>query len=448
MAAEQFAHGYALIIAVDQNLMPGYALPTVARDAAALREVLVHPARCAYPAEQVRLLSGSDATRDGIYAGLSWLKERLAADRSGNATAVVYYSGHGVIDRADGDYYFLPYDVRFPVVDSLLRAADLAAEIELVRPRRLLVVLDCCHAGGMGIKGDDPLAGQGLVKAAAPTGARPVAALMQGQGRAVLSSSTAEESSYVRSDRRMSIFTYHLIEALTGHARPPDGATEVLVSDVMGYVSRRVPQSARAEYNVSQTPVYDVSGENFPVALLLGGAGVSKGQPPPHPLAALPPAGPSQVTHVANTGGINLVNSPVTAGRDVNLKTVAGNETNYVLSGDFTGAVVNVGSYFALITSSLSAAPRGDEANRATLGGLIATLKSELEQVGPDETRQAETVARKLADLMAAMTEGDDEMVPIHGRAFERAAASLTGTRPGIPTLARQITALVARQMA
>src|SRR5690606_4500093 len=100
-------------IAVDQNLMPGYALPTVARDAAALREVLVHPARCAYPAEQVRLLSGSDATRDGIYAGLSWLKERLAADRSGNATAVVYYSGHGVIDRADGDYYFLPYDVRF-----------------------------------------------------------------------------------------------------------------------------------------------------------------------------------------------------------------------------------------------------------------------------------------------------------------------------------------------
>ena len=85
-----------------------------------------------------------------------------------------------------------------------------------------------------------------MVKAAAPTGARPVAALMQGQGRAVLSSSTAEESSYVRSDRRMSIFTYHLIEALTGHARPPDGATEVLVSDVMGYVSRRVPQSAVA----------------------------------------------------------------------------------------------------------------------------------------------------------------------------------------------------------
>ena len=450
MAAEQFAHGYALIIAVDQNLMPGYALPTVARDAAALREVLVHPERCAYPAGQVRLLSGSDATRDGIHAGLSWLKERLAADRSGNATAVLYYSGHGVVNRTDGAYYFLPYDVSFPVVDSLLRASDLAAEIELVRPRRLLVMLDCCHAGGMGIKGDDPLAGQGLAKAAAPPAARPVVALMQGQGRAVLSSSTAEESSYVRSDRKMSIFTYHLIEALTGHARPPDGgdAAEVLVSDVMGYVSRRVPQSARTEYNVSQTPVYDVSGENFPVALLLGGAGVAKGQPPPDPLAALPPAGATQVTHVANSGGINLVNSPVTAGRDVNLKTVAGNETNYILSGDFTGAVVHVGSYFALITTSLSAGPRGDEATRATLGGLIATLRGELEQVGPDEAKQAETVARKLADVTAALAEGDDEMAPIHGRAFERAAAALAGARPAVPTLARQINALIARQMA
>jgi len=81
----------------------------------------------------------------------------------------------------------------------------------------------------------------------------------------------------------MSIFTYHLIEALTGHAQPQEGATEVLVSDVMGHVWRRVPESAKADWGSEQTPDYQVSG-NFPVALLLGGKGLSKGRPAPDPL--------------------------------------------------------------------------------------------------------------------------------------------------------------------
>ena len=121
----------------------------------------------------------------------------------------------------------------------------------------------------------------------------------------------------------MSIFTYHLVEALTGHAQP-EGATDVLVSDLMSYVSRRVPQSARAEYDVAQTPVYEVSGEIFPVALLLGGQGVSKGQPLPDPLTALPVvAGP-----VIDTGGGAYVGGSVQAGGDVNLggKTIGGDK--------------------------------------------------------------------------------------------------------------------------
>jgi hypothetical protein len=84
----------------------------------------------------------------------------------------------------------------------------------------------------------------------------------------------------------MSIFTYHLIEALTGHAQPQEGATEVLVSDVMGHVWRRVPQSAKADWGRKQEPDYQVSG-NFPIALLLGGKGLSKGQPAPDPLEPL-----------------------------------------------------------------------------------------------------------------------------------------------------------------
>ncbi|MDL1863232.1 caspase family protein, partial [Betaproteobacteria bacterium PRO7] len=270
-------------------------------------------------------------------------------------TAVLYYSGHGVLNQEDKSYYFLPYDLRAPIVDSLLRAEDMAAEIELVRPRRLLVILDCCHAGGMGIKGDGAFMGTGLARSAAPAEARSVVALMRGQGRAVLSSSTAAESSYVRSDRRMSIFTYHLVESLTGHAQP-EGATDVLVSDVMSYVSRQVPRSAREEYNVSQTPVYQVSGENFPVALLMGGRGISKGRPLPDPFVA-PAAGPT-----VNTGGGAYVGGNITAAGDVNLgaKSVGGDEirgSKYVMSGNFQGAVLNIESHLSNVTQAIVAAP-------------------------------------------------------------------------------------------
>ena len=93
--SDQFSHGYALLIAVDQNQVEKWALPAASLDLSALRGVLVHPQRCAYPPEQVKVVQAEQATRAGILKGLKWLREKLEADTSGNATAVVYFSGHG-----------------------------------------------------------------------------------------------------------------------------------------------------------------------------------------------------------------------------------------------------------------------------------------------------------------------------------------------------------------
>jgi len=295
-----FTHGYALLIGVDENHVSDYALPNVAKDIQALAKVLVHPQRCAYPSDNVKTLTGQEATRQSILDGLEWLQERIQADTSGNSTTIVYYTGHGWCTDSVGssEFYLIPYDIREGKIRSrALRATDFAEAVGELRPRRLLVVLDCCHAGGMGVKGL-PLPAGYVEAAITPSllmegeqatvgpeakGAKGLETLALGTGRAVLSSSSGEQSSYLRRDGEMSIFTYHLIEALTGHAQPQQGATEVLISDVMGHVWRRVPESAKTDWDREQTPGYQISG-NFPIALLLGGKGLSEGQPAPDPL--------------------------------------------------------------------------------------------------------------------------------------------------------------------
>ena len=330
-AAKGFNFGYALLIGVNKNSVPSWALPGVAKDIHALTEVLVHPQRCAYFKDNVKTITDKQATRQGILDGLDWLEERLRADTSGNATTIVYYSGHGWRDESgvSPEYYFIPYDVRSDQIRSRsLRAVDFAEQVGALKPKRLLVVLDCCHAGGMGVKGEGTLPAGYVETAITPSllmagekpavgpGAKGLAALMQGSGRAVLSSSTSEQASYMRRDGRMGIFAYHLIEALTGHAQPAEGATEVLVSDVMSHVWRRVPASARADWNADQQPDYQVSG-NFPIALLLGGQGWRKGQVAPDPLQAMAETINRSQIVTTNIGGSVSGSTVITAGGDV-----------------------------------------------------------------------------------------------------------------------------------
>lgn len=310
-----FNNGYALLIAVDQCAVTGNDLPDVVKDIKALEAVLTHPQRCGYKPANVKVISGKGSTRKGIVDGLDWLQKKLKADKSGNATAVVYYTGHGHVE--DKRYYLIPFDVNIERLNtSAVRAEDFAADISALKPKRLLVMLDCCHAAGMKAKGFGAAGTAAFKSVAVPpglfmqgdkapaikSGAKSFGKLAQGAGRAVLSSSQASELSWIRKDGAMSVFTYHVIEALTGHAQPPGGAAEALVSDVMSHVWRRVPQTVTLERNKDQHPDYVISG-NFPVSLVQGGKGLGAGETAPDPVAPLPKAGKSATVKVSRSPG-------------------------------------------------------------------------------------------------------------------------------------------------
>ncbi|MBL8425264.1 MAG: SUMF1/EgtB/PvdO family nonheme iron enzyme [Candidatus Accumulibacter phosphatis] len=363
--SHRFENAFALLIAVDQNKEASAALPAVAADARALRDVLVHPARCGYAADKLRLLTGIESTRQGVFDGLDWLADELAAIPDGDSTAIIYFSGHGYVEG--NEHYLIPYDLNLRRTrTSAIRASDFADVVARLTPRRLLVVLDCCHAAGMGVKQAAPVpaafASAAIPPALFPLEAKSLAAdrLAGGAGRAVLSSCQPGESSYVRADGRMSIFTFHLIEALTGHAQPSGGAPEVLVSDLASHLQRAVRQSTLAQHGAEQNPVPQLTG-NFPVALLLGGDGLGKGQAAPDPLAPLPPVASWQAT-VSGSG------AAAQAGGNA-----LGERANQV-GGDNSGTIVSgtqiVSNYYHYHLAAGGSAPSRDAIARPVAGYL------------------------------------------------------------------------------
>ena len=264
---DYFNHGYALIIGVGKTIELGWSLPATVRDAQALKVVLTDPNFCAYPnnSDHLRLLHDQGATREAILDGLNWLKEKAAADPE--ATIILYYSGHGIINSEQ--YYLIPHDfVRADIPRTAFAAKTLTEMVRDIKAKRLWVIIDSCHAEGMAVAKDDLSAD--LLSSALPKGV--IDALKQGEGRAVFTSSRGSQVSWIRPDKTLSVYTYHLIEALKGAANQPNDRF-VTIFNVMTHLGKTVPETARA-MGEKQTPFCDAATEDFPVAMLRGGKGL------------------------------------------------------------------------------------------------------------------------------------------------------------------------------
>ncbi len=272
-----FNHGYVLLIGVGETAYQKWSLPVTVKDVQAIQSILKDPTLCGYSNDKnhIRLLCDVDAKRQMILDGLSWLKTRATTDPE--ATIVVYYSGHGWLDKSTGKYYLIPHDVEpFDIPHSALSAEKFTETLRAVSSKRLLVFIDSCHAEGMATSKDSTVLKlpSSLEQKALPKDL--INELKQGEGRVVFTSSRGNQRSWIRPDNTMSIYTYHLIEALQG-AGNKTGDTSVRVSNIMNYLGKAVPESASKFWQQDQMPFFDATAEDFPIALLRGGKGLPHG---------------------------------------------------------------------------------------------------------------------------------------------------------------------------
>lgn len=285
----EFTPGCAVLVGV------GADLPITVQDATALADLLHDPARCAFPPDQVQLLTASGATRAGALSAL----DALAKSAGPEATAIVYFSGHGYCVRSSGEretFYLLPfgYDVN-DLPHTCISGDEFTVKLRAIQARKLLVLLDCCHAGGVA----QPKA-PGVIMTKSPLPLQAQAVLTEGSGRVVLASSRGDEVSYT--GRPYSQFTTALLEALAGAgAAEKDGYARVL--DVALYVGRVVPNRT----NDGQHPILKVSNLENNFALAYYAAGAKEPLPLPQMGEAPPSALPVAVDAELAEGYRNLL---------------------------------------------------------------------------------------------------------------------------------------------
>lgn len=208
-------------------------------DARALGATLAERAAAGYDVVRSALLLDADVTPDAWRRALADTARELSADVAPDDLVVLFLAGHGLIDEAAGrEYRFLCRGARVKLVPGGLAVdgeggigwRDFSAIDDL--PCRKVVIVDSCHAGGLG-----------------PTGRGTTVREFQENRMLVLAAASDAEESNESSAWGHGAFTRCLLDALAGRAdvqggrggrAAPDGI--VTLDEVARYVEATVPR--------------------------------------------------------------------------------------------------------------------------------------------------------------------------------------------------------------
>jgi helicase len=238
-SARQF-HG--LFVGIDR-----YRSRSVRRLASAVRDAkALHAVFCDNLGDaSATLLTDRDATRDAVAAALAELATRSTPED----VVVISFSGHGSTTHElvthDADPQNLP--------STSLSLDEFTDLVSAIPARQLIVVLDCCFAGGAGAKVlNAPLVPRGGL-GGLPQSTEARLERMAGTGRLILAAATGEQEAWEDPHLGHGLLTYHLLRALLGAAAAGD-AGQVRLYDLLAFVTREVRAKASGTVAAEQDP--------------------------------------------------------------------------------------------------------------------------------------------------------------------------------------------------
>lgn len=207
-----------------------------------------------------------DATKENIIKGFN----TIIAKARPEDVFIFFYAGHGSLDEehkdADGDspFYFVPTDVTkiYGDADQLqkkgLSASELRTYLTQVRSTKQVVLMDACHSGG---------ALKSINVRAAASDEKAIFQLARSSGVVTIASSGSKQFATEFEVLKHGVFTYVLLEALSGKA-DQGGDGKVTIKEIVLYMENRVPELTQQYGGTAQYPTAFATGNDFPLSIL------------------------------------------------------------------------------------------------------------------------------------------------------------------------------------
>lgn len=255
----------ALLIGIseyEETAVPN--LPAVQGDLEAIRQVLEDPQIAGF--DRVTVLANP------LRQTMAEAIEQLFTTHQSDDLLLLYFSGHGIKDDR-GNLYLTSANTRQNAgrlaKASAVESRFLHDQMQGSRCKRQVIILDCCFSGAFAaglaanLSGKQALATEPITAAveeqfgvaavepapqpkgivtASPTSEQIVKALGL-EGRAILTSSTATQSSFEERDSRISVYTRHLVEGLKTGAADLNGDGMILIEELHEFAKERVQEA-------------------------------------------------------------------------------------------------------------------------------------------------------------------------------------------------------------
>jgi hypothetical protein len=245
-AAERFDRGrkWAVVIGVNEYLDRDKikSLNYCVRDAHLVAETLA--ARCSYDPRRILLITDDqpEAHLRPLKLNLQLRVQDWLLKARPDDTVLVFFSGHGFLDDR-GQGVLAPQDCE---LDNLgltgFRTDELRNMLLQCKATQKILVLDSCHSGA---KGDEPRG---------PSSEEVGASFRLAEGLITLASCRKDETSCEWAEKRHGLFTYFLIEGLSGAADAEGDKNGLVDSDEL-YSYTLNQMSLVQRVSARQTPV-------------------------------------------------------------------------------------------------------------------------------------------------------------------------------------------------
>ena len=204
-----------------------------------------------YKAVHIKYLINKDATLRNLKTALGVFLNDARQDD----VVYVFIASHGAVDP-QGDSYILTCDANFNSLYSTALPMEEFKKLLMDRifAERTIVIADACHSGGIGNN---------------TRGAREIDMnefkkfLETSKGRAILTASRAKELSQEDSKLGHGLFTFFLLQGLSGKA-DANGDNIVTVSELFDYVNEKVVKTSRGSQHPELKGNFD---NNLPLAI-------------------------------------------------------------------------------------------------------------------------------------------------------------------------------------